>query len=48
MPWLSSIAGTISWGFLMRWVSQEEEGLMRVDRRVGFGARVVDRESLAA
>ena len=35
----SSIAGTISWGFLMRWVSQEEEGLMRVDRRVGFAGK---------
>ena len=32
----SSISSVFSWGLLMRWVAQEEDGLMRTDRRVGF------------
>lgn len=32
----SSISSVFSWGVLMRWVSQEEDGLARTDRRVGF------------
>lgn len=35
----SSIASVMSWGVLMRWVSQEEEGLMRIDKRVGFAGK---------
>ena len=35
----SSISSVMSWGVLMRWVSQEEEGLMRVDKRVGFAGK---------
>ena len=32
----SSISSVFSWGVLMRWVAQEEDGLMRTDKRVGF------------
>lgn len=32
----SSISSVMSWGVLMRWVTQEEDGLARSDRRVGF------------
>ncbi|MFZ9130080.1 MAG: AAA family ATPase, partial [Pseudomonadales bacterium] len=32
----SSISSVFSWGVLMRWVAQEEDGLARSDRRVGF------------
>ena len=32
----SSIASVFSWGVLMRWVAQEDDGLARTDRRVGF------------
>ena len=32
----SSISSVFSWGVLMRWVAQEEDGLARTDRRVGF------------
>lgn len=32
----SSISSVFSWGFLMRYVSQEDDGMMRTDRRVGF------------
>ena len=32
----SSISSVFSWGVLMRWVAQEEDGLARIDRRVGF------------
>ena len=32
----SSIASVFSWGVLMRWVAQEDDGLARMDRRVGF------------
>ena len=35
----SSISSVFSWGFLMRWVAQEEDGLARVDRRVGFAGK---------
>jgi len=35
----SSIASVMSWGVLMRWVSQEEEGLARTDKRVGFSGK---------
>lgn len=35
----SSISSVFSWGVLMRWVAQEEDGLMRVDRRVGFAGK---------
>lgn len=32
----SSISSVFSWGVLMRWVAQEDDGLARLDRRVGF------------
>ena len=32
----SSISSVMSWGVLMRWVTQEDEGLARTDKRVGF------------
>ena len=32
----SSISSVFSWGVLMRWVAQEDDGLMRTDKRVGF------------
>lgn len=32
----SSISSVFSWGILMRWVAQEDDGLARTDRRVGF------------
>ena len=32
----SSITSIPSWGVLMRWVKDEDEGLVRVDKRVGF------------
>jgi len=32
----SSISSVFSWGILMRWVAQEDEGLARTDKRVGF------------
>ena len=32
----SSISSVFSWGFLMRWVAQEDDGLARTDKRVGF------------
>ena len=32
----SSISSVFSWGVLMRWVAQEEDGLARIDKRVGF------------
>ena len=32
----SSISSVFSWGVLMRWVAQEDDGLARTDRRVGF------------
>jgi DNA-binding transcriptional ArsR family regulator len=35
----SSISSVFSWGFLMRWVAQEEDGLARTDRRVGFSGK---------
>jgi len=35
----SSISSVFSWGVLMRWVAQEEEGLARTDRRVGFAGK---------
>ncbi len=35
----SSISSVFSWGVLMRWVAQEDDGLMRTDRRVGFAGK---------
>ena len=35
----SSISSVFSWGVLMRWVAQEEEGLARTDKRVGFAGK---------
>jgi len=35
----SSISSVFSWGVLMRWVAQEEDGLARIDRRVGFAGK---------
>ena len=35
----SSITSVMSWGVLMRYVSQEEEGLARTDKRVGFSGK---------
>ena len=35
----SSISSVMSWGVLMRYVSQEEEGLARTDVRVGFAGK---------
>jgi len=35
----SSISSVFSWGVLMRWVAQEEDGLARVDKRVGFAGK---------
>ncbi len=35
----SSISSVFSWGILMRWVAQEEDGLARTDRRVGFSGK---------
>ena len=35
----SSISSVFSWGVLMRWVAQEEEGLARIDKRVGFAGK---------
>lgn len=35
----SSISSVFSWGVLMRWVAQEEDGLARTDRRVGFAGK---------
>lgn len=32
----SSISSVFSWGVLMRWVAQEDDGLARTDRRVGY------------
>jgi hypothetical protein len=35
----SSISSVFSWGVLMRWVAQEEDGLARIDKRVGFAGK---------
>ena len=35
----SSISSVFSWGVLMRWVAQEDEGLARSDFRVGFSGK---------
>ena len=35
----SSISSVFSWGVLMRWVAQEEDGLARTDKRVGFAGK---------
>lgn len=35
----SSISSVMSWGVLMRYVTQEDEGLARTDKRVGFAGK---------